>query len=100
MVTTDGSISDIPRGEYEEAEGRVIGELTEIGKPFVILLNCVQPKSPRSRELRQTMEEKYGVPVVAVNCLELDVTTSGRSSPRFFTSSRLKRWPWSFPPGS
>ncbi|MCI9508800.1 MAG: stage IV sporulation protein A [Angelakisella sp.] len=72
VVTTDGSISDIPRGEYEEAEGRVIGELTEIGKPFVILLNCVQPKSPRSRELRQTMEEKYGVPVVAVNCLELD----------------------------
>ncbi len=72
VVTTDGSISDIPRAEYEEAEGRVIGELQEIGKPFVILLNCTQPKAPRSRELRQEMEEKYQVPVVAVNCLELD----------------------------
>ncbi len=72
VVTTDGSISDIPRAEYEEAEERVIGELAEIGKPFVILLNCVQPKSPKSRELRQAMEEKYQVPVVAVNCLELD----------------------------
>ena len=72
MVTTDGSISDIPRQEYQEAEERVIGELREIGKPFVVLLNCVQPKSPQNRELRQSMEEKYGVPVVAVNCLELD----------------------------
>lgn len=72
VVTTDGSISDIPRAEYEEAEGRVIAELQEIGKPYVILLNCTQPKAPRSRELRQTMEEKYQVPVVAVNCLELD----------------------------
>ena len=72
VVTTDGSISDIPRAEYEEAEGRVIGELQEIGKPFVILLNCTQPRTPRSRELRQEMEEKYQVPVVAVNCLELD----------------------------
>ena len=72
VVTTDGSISDIPRQEYQEAEERVIGELREIGKPFVVLLNCVQPKSPQNRELRQSMEEKYGVPVVAVNCLELD----------------------------
>ncbi len=72
VITTDGSISDIPRSEYEEAESRVIGELQEIGKPFVILLNCTQPKAPRCRELRQAMEERYGVPVVAVNCLELD----------------------------
>jgi stage IV sporulation protein A len=72
VITTDGSISDIPREEYQEAEERVIGELREIGKPFVVLLNCVQPKSPQNRELRQSMEEKYGVPVVAVNCLELD----------------------------
>ena len=71
VVTTDGSISDIPREEYREAEERVIGELAGLGKPFAVLLNCVQPGSPGNRELREAMEEKYGVPVVAVNCLEL-----------------------------
>ncbi|MEG2087654.1 MAG: stage IV sporulation protein A [Angelakisella sp.] len=72
VVTTDGSISDIPRGEYEEAEQRVIEELRTINKPFVVLLNCTAPKSPKNRELREGMEEKYGVPVIAVNCMELD----------------------------
>ncbi len=51
VITTDGSISDIPREEYDEAEERVIGELQEINKPFVVLLNCVEPscaEAPRS----------------------------------------------------
>lgn len=72
VVTTDGSISDIPRDEYEEAEERVIRELREINKPFVVLLNCMYPQSEESRGLAQVLEKKYGVPVVAVNCLELE----------------------------
>jgi len=72
VVTTDGSISDIPRAEYEEAEMRVIDELKEIDKPFVVLLNCVNPNAPQAQELRQAMQEKYCVPVLAVNCLELE----------------------------
>ncbi|MDE7293206.1 MAG: stage IV sporulation protein A, partial [Oscillospiraceae bacterium] len=71
VVTTDGSISDIPRNEYEESEQRVIGELKAINKPFVVLLNCTDPKSGKSETLRREMEEKYGTPVIAVNCLEL-----------------------------
>ena len=71
VVTTDGSITDIPRDEYEEAEQRVVDELKEIDKPFVILLNCVYPASDASKLLRASMEEKYGVPVIAVNCMEL-----------------------------
>ena len=71
VVTTDGSITDIPREEYEEAEQRVIDELREIDKPFVILLNCVYPKSEAARLLQESLAEKYAVPVVAVNCLEL-----------------------------
>ena len=71
VVTTDGSISDIPREEYEEAEERVIQELQEINKPFVILLNCENPYSPSSQELAQEMQEKYQVAVMPVNCLEL-----------------------------
>jgi len=71
VVTTDGSISDIPRVEYEEVEERVIDELKEIEKPFAVLLNCVEPRSSASQDLRQYLEEKYGVPVVATNCLDL-----------------------------
>ena len=72
VVTTDGSISDLPREEYAQAEERVVNELKEIDKPFVILLNCVQPNSSQAQELADQLMEKYQVPVVPVNCLELD----------------------------
>ncbi len=71
VVTTDGSISDIPREEYEEAEERVIEELREIDKPFTVLLNCADPDSRGSKELAKTLQEKYAVPVLPVNCLDL-----------------------------
>lgn len=71
VVTTDGSISEIPRSEYEEAEVRVINELRQINKPFVVLLNCTDPAAPASKALRAELEERYAVPVVAVNCLNL-----------------------------
>lgn len=72
VVTTDGSISDIPREEYEEAEERVIKELKEINKPFIVLLNCLYPNSPASQQTAAQLSEKYGVPVEAINCMELD----------------------------
>lgn len=72
VVTTDGTISDIPREEYEEAEERVIDELKEIKKPFIVLLNSMYPTAIETREMAQTLTEKYGVPVLPVNCLELN----------------------------
>ncbi|HCC34101.1 MAG TPA: stage IV sporulation protein A [Ruminococcaceae bacterium] len=72
VVTTDGSISDIPREEYEEAEERVISELKEISKPFVVLLNCMYPESESARETAAALTKKHGVPAMPVNCLELD----------------------------
>ena len=72
VITTDGSISEIPREEYEEAEERVIQELQEIRKPFVVLLNCLYPTSPETVEMASRLSEKYAVPVMPVNCLELD----------------------------
>lgn len=72
VVTTDGSIGDIPRTEYEEAEERVINELKEINKPFVVLLNCKNPQSAESIELSKNLCEKYSVGVMPVNCLELE----------------------------
>lgn len=72
VVTTDGSISSIPRAEYEEAEERVINELKEIKKPFVVALNCVEPNSQDAVSLASELSERYNVPVIPVNCLELD----------------------------
>ena len=72
VVTTDGSISSIQRAEYEEAEERVISELKELNKPFVVLMNSVEAKSDGVKNLCVSMTEKYGVPVIPVNCLELD----------------------------
>lgn len=71
VITTDGSISDIPREEYAEAEERVIEELKAIEKPFIALLNCMYPESDEARALAASLTEKYGVPVEPVNCLEL-----------------------------
>ncbi len=72
VVTTDGSITDLPRDEYEESEQRVIKELTEINKPFVVLLNCLDPKSEASQSLCEKLKEKYKTTVMAVNCLDLN----------------------------
>lgn len=72
VVTTDGSISDIPRDEYEEAERRVITELKEIDKPFIIVLNCVEPTTEQSKDLANKLSNEYKVPCVPINCLDLD----------------------------
>lgn len=72
VVTTDGSITDIDRKDYIEAESRVINELKEINKPFVVLLNSVNPYSESALNTKKEIEEKHGVSVVCVNCAELD----------------------------
>ncbi len=72
VVTTDGSISDIPRDEYAEVEERVINELNEINKPFIVIMNCVNPKSDSAKKLCDELSEKYSTTVIPVNCLELD----------------------------
>jgi len=72
VVTTDGSITDIPREAYVEAEGRVIRELQEIGKPFLVLLNAADPASEQVRALADEISSTYGVNCLPVNCLLLD----------------------------
>lgn len=75
VITTDGSISDIPREEYAEAEERVINELKAINKPFMMLLNCMYPNSDEAKETANELCKKYGVTVLPVNCIELDEDT-------------------------
>ena len=71
VITTDGSVADIPREDYLEAEERVIRELQELGKPFIVLLNSQDPKSERGKAIAKDIASRYGVNCVAVNCLEL-----------------------------
>ncbi len=72
VITTDGSITDIPREAYLDAEGRVIRELQELGKPFLVLLNAADPASDRVRALAEDIAATYGVTCLPVNCLLLD----------------------------
>ena len=73
LITTDGSITDIDREDYVEAEERVVKELKEINKPFVILLNSVNPTDADAENLRQELENKYNVPVIGTNCAQLRI---------------------------
>ena len=68
VITTDGSITDLPREEYAEAEERVVRELKELGKPFAVLLNAVDPNAPATVRLAASLSKAYDVPVVPINC--------------------------------
>lgn len=71
VVTTDGSVTDIPRENYLEAEERVVNQMKASGKPFVIVLNCKNPNSNESKKLSSALEKQYNVPVVPMNALEM-----------------------------
>ena len=71
VITTDGSFGDIPRENYLAAEERCIRELQEIGKPFAVLLNSAVPEEENTTALARELTERYGVPCVALNCLQL-----------------------------
>ncbi|KFZ40539.1 MULTISPECIES: stage IV sporulation protein A [Thermoactinomyces] len=67
VITSDGSITDLARESYEEVEERVIEELKEVGKPFILILNSTQPYSEQTQALRGELAEKYDIPVLAVS---------------------------------
>ncbi|KAB8138489.1 stage IV sporulation protein A [Gracilibacillus oryzae] len=67
VVTTDGSIGEIPREDYIEAENRIVEELNEVGKPFIMIINSVQPYKQETELLRQELTEKFDIPVLAMS---------------------------------
>ena len=67
VMTTDGSIGEIPRSEYIEVEKNVISELKNIGKPFIVVLNSAHPMLPETEKLADSLKENYGVPVMPIN---------------------------------
>jgi stage IV sporulation protein A len=73
IVTTDGSFTDIDREDYVAAEERVVNELKKLNKPFVIVLNSNQPHSQSAVRLSKELEEKYLIPVIALDVTKLSV---------------------------
>ena len=73
LVTTDGSITDIPRDDYIKAEERVVSELKALNKPFVIILNSTEPTSSYTTELAKTLSDKYKTTVIPTNCEYLNL---------------------------
>jgi len=76
VVTTDGSIGEIERSSYIEAEERIVGELKEIGKPFIVLLNSTHPMLPETERMAENLKDSYGVPVLPIsveNMTERDI---------------------------
>lgn len=73
LVTTDGSICEIERNEYIEAEERVVQELKQMGKPFITILNTTRPVDDETENLKNDLEKKYDVPVIPVNCAQMRI---------------------------
>lgn len=73
VITTDGSISDIAREDYIDAEKRVVSELKAMHKPFVVILNSTRPRDAETLRLRDDLEQKYGVTVIAMDCLQMRI---------------------------
>ena len=73
LITTDGSITDIPREDYIKAEERVVSELKALNKPFIILLNSNNPQNSVCIKLSSDLSEKYETTVIPVNCAELNI---------------------------
>ena len=71
VVTTDGSVTDLPRESYISAEEKTVKELQSIGKPFLILLNCLKPYGEEAKALKEELQQKYNAPVFPVNCEQL-----------------------------
>ena len=72
VLTTDGSILDIPRASYEQAEKKIVKELKALNKPFVVILNCADPEKTSAKNLVKKLEKNYNVPVLAMNVKNLE----------------------------
>ena len=72
VITTDGSVTDLSRDNYISAEERVVNELKELQKPFLVILNTNKPTAKETRELVAKLENNYDVPVIPVDCAQLN----------------------------
>ncbi len=73
VMTTDGSITELPREVYVDPEARVVNELKQLGKPFVMVLNSRHPEEEKTQRLRETLSQRYDVPVLSLNVKEMQL---------------------------
>ena len=108
VITTDGSITDIPREDYIKAESRVINELKNINKPFVVLLNSVHPQKEETLELADELSRRYDASVMPIDIANLNqddlnnifervldefpVTEIGFKLPEWFSILNFDHW--------
>ena len=71
VITTDGTVADLARADYVQAEERVVEEMKATGKPFVVILNTRTPRDEQTQKLKNALSEKYGVAVIALDVLQL-----------------------------
>ncbi len=90
VVTTDGSIGEIPREEYATVETRIINEMKSTGKPFVVVLNSLFPLGEQAVLIKQSLEKAHGVPVLVKNCSELTADDVEEILSQMLTSFPLK----------
>ncbi len=74
VVTSDGSFTGLPRSSYIDAEERVISELKDLGKPFIVILNTTEPYSVDTQKLQLALEEKYGIPVIPSDVSQMELS--------------------------
>ncbi len=77
VVTTDGSITDIPRSDYMEAERRAITDMAATGKPYLVMINCTDPGSPTALAVKTYIEEEFGIRAVVADCQALTADDIG-----------------------
>ncbi len=72
VVTTDGSITEIPRADYESAERRAIRDMQATGKPFLVIINSREPKAPAAKQVKEQLKREFGIEPVIADCQALD----------------------------
>ncbi len=108
VVTTDGTITDLDRESYVDAEERVIRELKQINKPYIVLLNSTNPNSKETKKLEEELSEKYNSRVISMDIEnmkeedfsnifervleEFPVTEIGFDLPEWFNILDLDHW--------
>ncbi|MBR5868564.1 MAG: stage IV sporulation protein A, partial [Clostridia bacterium] len=71
VITSDGSITDLPREAYEKAEGEILSEMSASGKPYLLLVNSKAPASPTAQAVCESLTNRYGIPALAVDVLHM-----------------------------
>ena len=97
LITTDGTITDIPREDYIEAENRVVTELKALNKPFVIVLNSADVTSDYTQNLAKRLEEKYHVPVLPMDCSSLTLEDMNHIFSKILYEFPIERMNLTFP---